>query len=1026
MPRAAPLPPLLLALAAAVACLSSSAPLLASAATTCTAAVLHNVASGRCLYHTGEDSGSPHTWGCWQDPNMLIEQDPVGPYVRLRQKWTGQCYYVYAGDLAVHTWTCWGDDAFRWDKLPAGGSPTQHRYRHVDTGRCLEVDAGGDVLSSPCSEGNPRQVFSWSLYRQTGWSPPHAPMAQHRRPTPANDPCDPFEPNLPGRPYVRPYHLRHACPDDGVTFEDLRPWHDPASWGGAGVPPADGTDVVLPAGVNMLVEQCSLRPSVYGRITIPANTRLIFADTAVFMKTRGISLQGELWIGSETCRSHAPIHIEFHGLRSEHSDYQFWRKGLVGSAGSRLEMHGKHYVQTWSRLARTAEAGDTIIYLQDRVNWDKNQEIVIVTSHFQDEPNRNEVRRIKNVWQRAVELYDPLSYQHYGGESYQVEVGLLSRNVMVRGDMGADTHSNFYGGHVMSSGDMRVEGVQAYLMGQRNKIARYPFHFHMGNQRPENYVRDCSVYKSFYRCVTVHGTWGSTVSRNVCYDAWGHGYYIEDGVEEQNTISYNLAAYIHVIGTPAEGGSQDGEQFHETAGLRQPADSTASGFYISNAHNYVYGNAASGGWSGYAFPQLDAPIGEYRPGGGMNPNTILPQNIRLGALNPGERPVLEFDGNTAHSTAYVWSDSAAIYVGGLLWTGSDDKLHYDSGRSQRDPKECFNVGCTNFARVFNNYTNIKVALCDQGFGHWGERVEVYNYEMYDGRRYGTILSDALVAFGIKGRTSNYHPSGFGPARDDPIQVRGFEAYDQEAKTILHDIDFRDMRSSGYPTNGNRRWWNDACALSGNTQVDRTKPDAIFALNHIRYNNNTYQNHFCLNAFDNSGTRYFNYIDYDGYSTNRPQWGSTFGGASLQNDDPTVVSHWWQAEAACELEPEWHLWVCPRRNNSRVASMMVTVQANSFMRLADFDYIDESGDKHHVSDWTNEAGKLIFVVWSERFGPSLPCYQAEAQVSQAYASLSKLRVFLDNCFTGVFDQMYTLAFCHGNDQNTFGCDSSLFC
>ena len=42
-----------------------------------------------------------------------------------------------------------------------------------------------------------------------------------------------------------------------------------------------------------------------------------------------------------------------------------------------------------------------------------------------------------------------------------------------------------------------------------------------------------------------------TASVTVCYcllQVTGHCYYLEDGVEEFNTLSYNLAAHIHFMG----------------------------------------------------------------------------------------------------------------------------------------------------------------------------------------------------------------------------------------------------------------------------------------------------------------------------------------------------------------------------------------------------------------------------------------------------------------------------------------------
>ena len=45
----------------------------------------------------------------------------------------------------------------------------------------------------------------------------------------------------------------------------------------------------------------------------------------------------------------------------------------------------------------------------------------------------------------------------------------------------------------------------------------------------------------------------------------------------------------------------------QTDKIAVPADHTASGFYVSNVHNYLVGNAASGGWAGIQFPILPEP-----------------------------------------------------------------------------------------------------------------------------------------------------------------------------------------------------------------------------------------------------------------------------------------------------------------------------------------------------------------------------------------------------------------------------------
>ena len=156
-------------------------------------------------------------------------------------------------------------------------------------------------------------------------------------------------------------------------------------------------------------------------------------------------------------------------------------------------------------------------------------------------------------------------------------------------------------------------------------------HFHvLGDDCPGCYFRDSSVHESYYRCISIHATNSLEVSENVAYDVTGFCYYLEDGIEERNTLSFNLAAHIHFLSYPARGGAQRINVVQENPDLLLPADITASGFYITNMHNYVIGNSASGGWSGYAFPVLPSALGAHRD---LD-------------YSPREKVSLEIDGNT--------------------------------------------------------------------------------------------------------------------------------------------------------------------------------------------------------------------------------------------------------------------------------------------------------------------------------------------------------------------------------------------
>ncbi len=195
-------------------------------------------------------------------------------------------------------------------------------------------------------------------------------------------------------------------------------------------------------------------------------------------------------------------------------------------------------------------------------------------------------------------------------------------------------------------------------MGQLSVLGRYPFHFHMmgnGSNAAQSYFQDCSVIDSQFRAYVVHGTNFTRVSRNIAYNINGMGYYLEDGVEENNLLEYNLAAFVHPIFRPARGyGDQNGEYFEQSAGLVIPADTSASGFYALNANNRWIGNAASGGWAGFAFPNAPAATGNFKGIRTTNDNPYAPMS----------RPLLEFRGNSAHSSGFYWLEHPGrVYCG---------------------------------------------------------------------------------------------------------------------------------------------------------------------------------------------------------------------------------------------------------------------------------------------------------------------------------------------------------------------------
>ncbi|EFA74742.1 hypothetical protein PPL_11773 [Heterostelium album PN500] len=639
---------------------------------------------------------------------------------------------------------------------------------------------------------------------------------------------------------------------------DLVHWHNPATWPG-NIVPSPSTNITLPENSRVLISSCSLQPNaIYTKIEVPQSSELIFSDGFYEVHVRDIMVMGKLWIGSKDCRLNGNVTIVFHGAKSN-LDTIHDKAGTKGMGISRMgfvSMHGKKYFNTWTRLAATAYPGDFIISLQDPVNWEVGQAVFITTSQIEDEfTHQNELLTIAAISQSGtlIQFTTPLCYYHYAGPEYQSEVGMLTRRITLMGAM--DSEDENFGGHFMSMGEGQIAGVATNRMGQLNMMGRYPFHFHMAGTLKNSYITDCSVLNAYFRCYTIHGTNNVTVSENVAFNSLGHCFYLEDGVEENNTLSYNLAAYVHIIGEPASGSSQGGDYIEGTENRIQPADSTASGFYISNAFNRFIGNAASGGWAGFNLPN------QYKP-------MALNRNV---SMNPSERPFIQWEGNTAHSSGYFWDFGTTVYVG--------------------------------------DFNNTKTFLSTgQCISHWGTEVEVVGYESHDCGRAGSLfgkawLSNAIVN-GQSGNPLSYDPQNY--------HRQGFMMYDTLVQTILTNINFRNFIHNP----NNPPIDEDNVVFMSLTYSDLYKPQGISGVSNITYTNVSPNQILGHLAIDTGSSRYFNYIDWDGSST-------------LKYPNKTLVgSHvdWWNHDNNCKWNPNnMGVWVCsPKRPEIEIANLEIII------------------------------------------------------------------------------------------------------
>jgi len=284
-------------------------------------------------------------------------------------------------------------------------------------------------------------------------------------------------------------------------------------------------------------------PPALGGVTI--NGKLTFADNAdLELTTEWVMIHGELAIGTE---AKPYTHKATITLTNNVKDEQLMGMGDRGImlSGGTLNLHGDR-TNTWTKLAKTAEAGSNSIEVLNAAQWRAGDEIVLASTDFN--PRQAERRTIAAINGNTITLDKQLDYMHFGKITFDVdergEVGLLTRNIKVQAS--EDAAQTFFGGHIMAmvTSHMYVEGVELTRMGQNLELARYPIHWHLVGDAQGQYIKNAAIHDTFNRCVTVHGTNYVHVENNVTYNIVGHCFFLEDGVEHGNEYVHNLAIEI--------------------------------------------------------------------------------------------------------------------------------------------------------------------------------------------------------------------------------------------------------------------------------------------------------------------------------------------------------------------------------------------------------------------------------------------------------------------------------------------------
>src|ERR1700691_2260932 len=448
---------------------------------------------------------------------------------------------------------------------------------------------------------------------------------------------------------------------EGAPSAGAKRWSDAATWPDKKVPAKDAL-VTITKDMNVVMD---VSPMPLHGLTIEG--KLSFADDKdLELTTEWIMVHGELEIGTEakphTKKATITLtdNVKDEDISGVGGTTDRVDRGIMLMGGT-LNLHGSEK-STWTKLAKTAEAGSTSIEVLSAAGCKAGEEIVLASPDF--DPRQAERRTITAVHANTnggntITLDKKLDYMHFGKITFDVdergEVGLLTRNIKLQAS--ADAEQSFYGGHVMAmvGSKMFVEGVELNRMGQNMTLARYPIHWHLIGDAQGQYIKNASIHDTYNRCVTVHGTNFLHVENNVTYNIVGHCFFLEDGAEHGNQFVHNLAIQTKCHPTlecvptnPAANGERDSRYANNRTAFREasfhsgntllPSDNTVAAFWITNPDNSFIDNVAAGSdENGFWLSLPEHPQGKFKDSAVSK--TIWPRRT----------PLRAFRGNVAHS-----------------------------------------------------------------------------------------------------------------------------------------------------------------------------------------------------------------------------------------------------------------------------------------------------------------------------------------------------------------------------------------
>lgn len=410
------------------------------------------------------------------------------------------------------------------------------------------------------------------------------------------------------------------------------PWSDPATWNGNSLPNA-GDLVTIPVGSHLILDQTPPALAgllVKGRLTVKDGSDLGLTTGYLLVMGNGahfgVGTAERPFLARFTLTlTGEDRNLSLFGTAPMHTGSKFW--GTMD--GGAIDVHGiRGQAKSWTLLGDHAQAGDTQITLAKAdMGWQVGDQIALAPTGF--DHTQHEQRTIIAINQKTLTLSAPLQYYHHGRtQTYhgrvidtRGEVGMLTRNIVVRGDEHSVALRFGAHGMFMGTGRVRISGVEFVHCGQTGLRGRYPAHWHFAVDHQGSYIRRCAVHHSFHRGINIHQTHGVLVEENVAYDVMSHVYIpSEDGFERNNRFLGNLAMTMRTLAPADWAFGPEGRSGQAGEGNNEERPGM---FWLRDPGNEIVGNRVAGADNGNGY-FYDKPKHGLPPLGGT---TIFRDNV---------------------------------------------------------------------------------------------------------------------------------------------------------------------------------------------------------------------------------------------------------------------------------------------------------------------------------------------------------------------------------------------------------------